>query len=291
MNESSKDPRTGASVDGFFSANYSEISKWAMEITSFDRSISEDLIHDAYLKLLRTRGDLSTVDPNAYVYVAMRNTYRSQIRGKKNAANTDAPILDDLLETAFFQDPRSAFSVSDSLVEICEVACSKRRARIASSLLILRYFLGYSSEDLSKVSNRSRNAVDSRLAVFRRELATQMRTTTPLFSFGSRVTWVETKIFEQLRERIFRTPLGRCIPLKQLKRAYRWKSGRPDREELGHLVSCRACLEMANRLLKIDSLEQRHPLDIVRNERLLGSIVLGAISFASQIGCGLYLMG
>jgi len=101
MNESSKDPRTGVSVDGFFSANYSEISKWAMEITSFDRSISEDLIHDAYLKLLRTRQDLSSVDPNAYVYVSMRNTYRSQIRGIKGVSYADAPILEELLETSF----------------------------------------------------------------------------------------------------------------------------------------------------------------------------------------------
>ena len=270
MNESSKDPRTGVSVDGFFSANYTEISRWAMEITSFDRSISEDLIHDAYLKLLRTRKDLSTVDPNAYVYVSMRNTYRSQLRGIKNISHPDAPILDDVLETAFFQDPRLALSVSDSLVEICEIACSKRRSRIAASLLILRYFLGYSAEDLSKVSNRSRNAVDTRLAVFRREIAIQLRSASVRFSLGSQVTWIETKIFDELRDRIFRTPLGRCIPMDQLRRSYRWKSGRPDREELSHLVSCKRCLDMANRLLKIDSLEQRHPLDILRNERLLG---------------------
>ncbi len=291
MSESSKDPRTDASVDGFFSTNYTEISRWAMEITSFDRSISEDLIHDAYLKLLRSRRDLSTVDPNAYVYVSMRNTYRSQIRATKNVIHADMPLLDDLLETKFFQDPRLALSVSDSLVEICEVACAKRRSMIAASLLILRYFLGYSIEDLSKVSNRSRNAVDTRLAVFRREIAGQLRTTAPRSSLGGQVTWIETKTFEQLRERIFRTPLGRCIPLNQLKRAYRWKSGRPDREELSHLVSCRTCLETANRLLKIDSLEQRHPLDILRSERLLGPVIFGALSFASQLGCGSFLMG
>lgn len=270
MNESSKDPRTLVSVDGFFSANYPEISRWAMEITSYDRSISEDLIHDAYLKLLRRRPDLTVDDPNAYVYVAMRNTYRSQIRGRKRISDVDIPIFEDLLERDFFQDPRWALSVSDSLVEICEFACSKRRTTISASLLIFRYFLGYSSQDLSKVSNRSGSVIDTRLAAFRRDVGLQVLgagTRAPLL--GRSVAWIESSLFEQLRERVFRTRLGRCIPPKEMRRAYRWKSGRPDREELSHLSSCRECLEAAHQLLRIESLEQRHPLDVVRTERSL----------------------
>ena len=76
-----------------------------------------------------------------------------------------------------------------------------------------------------------------------------------------------------------------------MRRAYRLKSGRPDRDELSHLASCKTCLEAANLLLKVEPLEHRHPLDILRGENLLGSIMFATLSIAYQLGNGLVQIG
>ncbi len=258
-----------------------------MEITSYDRFVSEDLIHDAYLKLLRCR-ELSVADPNAYVYVSMRNTYRSQIRREQHQLDIETPSSSEFLEQASFQDPNRTLLTSDRLVEICETACIRSRKTISASLLLLRYFLGYSIEDLSKVANRSRNVIETRLSTFRRDLA---QTTGVELPPGGRApgatVWTGDLTLEKLRRRIFRTPLGRCLSSTQMRRAYRWKSSRPDRDELAHLASCDKCLDAANELLKIETLEQRHPLDVLRSERLIVSILFGILGFAPQLNTAL----
>lgn len=256
-------PGTTVSIEKFFTSNYVQIRKWAMEIVSYDRAASEDLIHDSYLKLMRLADKREIADPNAYVYVAMRNTYRSQLR-----LQSLLPV--EQMPEAFsgYCDPSRVMSAFETLLEICEFACSRRTETVAASLFIFRYFLGYPPRDLSKIANRSRSAIDTRLTAFRREI----QSLSLQVAFRSRGSdedlkvWSDASSYDALQSKIFASKIGKCVSQTQMKRAFRLNSGGPDRDQLAHMTSCRKCLDAANWMLNIDLLAQRDPADALRGD-------------------------
>jgi hypothetical protein len=64
----------------------------------------------------------------------------------------------------------------------------------------------------------------------------------------------------ELREYIFSARRGDCVHTNDLRRIYSIRKAVP-RTILSHLVSCQNCLEEANRLLGLASLQERNAID------------------------------
>lgn len=246
------------SVEQFFSANYDDIRRWAMSVTGRHMMIADDVVHDAYLKLLKA-GDrsLEVRHPEGYIFVAIRNSFLTHIR--KNGPPCPESSPEHEIEDLEFA-PQAA-SASERLFSVCEFVCARRTQSIAASFLILRYFLGYPPEEVSMIVKRSRNNIDSRLSVFRKELLAIARDKTRAFPSFSRTAGFEVDLARDLRAVVFGSSVGECLAESRIRDLYVRNYGSPNRTELGHLVGCFDCLEKINAILEVPSLTARHPLD------------------------------
>ena len=269
-----------AFLETFVSANYAEMRRWALQITSFDESLSDDILHDVYLKLHGRQLDESTAsiaDPNGYLYVSLRNRYRSLMRNDQGRLEFHS-LQDDLSlavdHKSLRYDPEPAIRAGAELLSIGKYLCVRKRSSLAACMAILKFFHGYQTDEISKVTNRAPNAVEARISKARHELQAH-RVGDTFFNADeqkkARVTAPAhlqsyEDVFSEVRWMVFQSCTGRCVEASQLWRLYRKGSGRPDRDELAHVVSCAKCLDLINTTLRLPKLSERHPLDHIRSD-------------------------
>ncbi len=273
------------SYDQFFQENYGTLQRWALQITSFDRELSEDLLHDVYLRFSQKREQPADVESvHGYLYVALKNSYVTYLRKKTRMGSQQLSLLD--FESAdnatLIVDPRSTLRVHDDLRAICEYACERKYKSIAASILILRFFHGYFSAEVARVVNRSRNAVEARLMKARREASEHLNghlNAEPPKSQRKLPSkeWIKGRsdLLIELRERVFAAKDGWCPPPEVFLKLYRNKNEGLSREDLSHIVSCRECLDCANDLLRMPRLAERHPLDTLGPQTTVEAMQIG----------------
>ncbi len=293
MNVYSNTRNESASYDHFFQENYKTLQRWALQITAYDRELAEDLLHDVYVRFNQRQERPENVDSvHGYLYVAMKNAYVTYLRKKTRTASHQLSLLDhEFADNAtLIVDPRSAIKVHDELRSICEYACARKMTSISASILILRFFHGYFSAEVSRVVNRSRNAVEARLLKARHEAATQLINP----SKTEKVRSSQTNSFEalikpradllmELRERVFSSVTGACFSTEGLRRFYRKAENGVSREQLSHLVSCRECLDAVNGLLHMPMLSERHPLDTLGPQTVVETLLCSMSKAAGLI--------
>lgn len=286
-----------ASYDTFFQENYQTLQRWALQITSYDRELAEDLLHDVYLRFNQRQERPDDVESvHGYLYVAIKNAYVTYLRKKTRTASHQLSLLDhEFADNAtLVVDPRFAIKVHDELRAICQYACARKATSISASILILRFFHGYFSAEVSRVVNRSRNAVEARLLKARREAAAHISNPVQIDTSGSlRRTgggeWIKPRadLLLELREHVFSAVTGRCFSDETLRKFYRRAEAGVGREELSHLVSCGECLNTVNALLHMPKLNERHPLDtlgpqaVIENLQISLSRAAGFIIYAA----------
>lgn len=300
--ENSRDK--AVSYDSFFEENYQALQRWALQITTYDRELAEDLVHDIYLRFSRRDQITGEVDSvHGYLYAALKNAYVSHLRNKTRTGSRQFSLFDhEFADNVWLTvDPRSSIKVHDELRAICEFACNRKAASSSASILILRFFHGYFTAEVARITGRSRNAVEARLLKARREMALHL---------SGETKWEKSKnpggrgpapliarhdLLLEMRERIFEAVEGICLSVADLSNIYKKSKSGLNREELSHIVSCRKCLERVNGLLRMPRLSERHPLDTLGAQSTIetlqcsmsraawaGSIVL--LSLASFLG-------
>jgi RNA polymerase sigma factor (sigma-70 family) len=271
-----------AFYDRFFQENYPALKRWALQITSNDRELAEDLLHDVYLRVSQRTDQHDSIDSvNAYLYTAIRNGFISHLRRRTRMGWFQLSAAEDDFgkKPTMIVDPRLALKVQEELRAICNYACERKSSSISASILILRFIHGYYSAEVARVINRSRNAVEARLLKARREVsqhllgAHERDAASPNHSRSlSRQVVRAADLLDELRQVVFSAADGRCMTDEKLKRAYRPSSGGLDRSELSHLVSCPECLDHVNRLLRMPLLGERHPLDSIGSQTVIETL-------------------
>lgn len=250
--------------------NYSKLLRWASHITRNDFHAAEDLVQNLFVKSLQMEDSLVEIENiESYIYRALRNAHASDKRRRTLQAETS---LDEYLLTSRkvpSLDPRTSLLIRDDLVAICHFACARKDSSIAASVLLFKYFHGYFTAEIVRLLKRSRSSIEGRLADARRELdagllndkqPTKRRAGFPPGGSGMPIVSAET-LLEELRNYVFSRTTGRCLTYDQYRKLYSKQALVPTREEIGHLVSCRTCLNLVNALLKMPELKERHPLD------------------------------
>lgn len=267
-------PGRVVSYASFFQDHYHILQRWALQITRYDRDLSEDLLHDVFLRFSQRPDQPDNIESiSAYLYAAMKNAYVSYLRRKTRMGWYQLSLMEHEFEvkSPLKFDPRIAIKADDDLRAICHFACSRKATSISASILILRFFHGYYSAEVARVINRSRNAVEARLLNARLEASSFL-----LSSIGPDMNEYPTPgrlrkgragnsadLLTELRQTIFAAVEGRCLTDERLRRVYRQSQQGMDRTELSHLVSCAMCLDVVNTLFRMPLLCDRHPLDSI----------------------------
>ncbi len=261
------------SYERYFDENYDSLKRWALQITTRDHELAEDLIHDIYIRFtLRNESPGEVESVPGYLYAALRNAYISYLRSRTRTGSHHLSLFDeDLAENMKLTiDPRSMIKVHDELRAICDFACRRKPASISASILILRFFHGYYSAEVARITGRSKNAVEARLLKCRHELAENLygsadgnHPKNPYSLLRSNRKIANSDLLAELRERIFTAVDGRCLSTEDLHIIYKKSSTGLIRGELSHLVSCKKCLYRVNDLLRMPQLSERHPLDTI----------------------------
>ncbi len=261
------------SYEQVFEEDYIHLKVLALRITNNNQELSQDLLHDLYLRLSQREPAEKPENLMAYLFIALRNSYQSVIR-KRRLEENYLSIDDEFTSNILFDEKiLNGHKIEDDLRAICRYACLRKETSISGSVIILRYFHGYYMSEVSRIIRRSRNAVEARLATARREINQflanpksvpfSVRVRHPQILAGSQ-SKAAGDLFTELRRQIFSARLGTCLSDDEYRFVFRLSNKAPKQPVLSHVVSCPRCLEKVNRLLDLPSLKGRHPIDSIR---------------------------
>ena len=277
------------SINRYFQDNYDTLRRWANQITDKNSSISEDLVHEVYVKfLLNDRSiDESVEEVGAYMYSVLRNSYRSYLR-KNTRRMSEQVSLDELTvenHKALFRDPRLTYKIRDDLRAMSSYLSRRSTSSISASIFILRFVHGYFPGEIAKIANRSRNSIEARIFKARQEilefLAGNERIEPNLHaSVNTAKDAFGSDFFLELSDFVFRNGQGTCMPPTGLVRAYKKERTGIERSELAHIASCRLCLDLVSDIHNIPGPGGRHALDALRPQSTVDSLYVARAATA-----------
>lgn len=267
-----------------FVARYERLLGWALHLTDHDHAQAEDLLHDAFIQFTLTAPELEEIRHlDNYLFGVLRVLRVSQLRRASRRRFEQLSLIEydsaeiGLRMTVQPVEPGKLLDVRDELRAICRYACQRKETSKAGSVLILRFFHGYYPGEIAAVLRSTRKVVDMRLQSARREAR--------LYCSGpERLGFVKTNgdaairqdrkdsmmalrtaddLLQELRGEIFRARNGECYSPNELEQMYDGNVGDDtlDNRQLGHIVSCAACLDAVNEILGLPALADRHPND------------------------------
>lgn len=258
-----------------FLEKYDSIKRWALQITNYNFEIAEDLVHDVFLKLQNRAVAASTHNTDAYIYVSLKNHFQTKIRKEASEEFISLTDNDFLADSILTFDPRRQLKIHDQLYAICRYACCRKDSSIAGSVLIFKFFHGYYVSEIARLIRRKRNAVEARLVKVRLELVKHLENPDAenRFSNNFRRSASEDKKIQtrsdlvyELRREIFSTKKGKCYSIEECREIYFGTKKLVNRQFLSHIVSCEKCLKRINNMFGMVGLEERDPLDFLRQK-------------------------
>lgn|GEM_PF-1633421 len=274
-----------------FLDHYDLLLKSARGLCHGSREEADDLVQDLYVSFVQSKSIVQVDNADrlrGYLYRALKNLFiRKNRRNREAAASLDISDFDSIQIALSSVDGSQLLLVRSRLTEICEYACTRRTTHKAGSVLILRFFFGYYPSEIAQLLRTSRAAVDklthtarlevkayltrSRTLQFPYQQSRESTSRKPMSRKGSVPGSSEqegnlpddpAELKAELRERILSKAEGDCLSKEVI--AARYAEGAEQTlstNELAHLVSCRTCLDTANDILGIPSLDMHFSSD------------------------------
>lgn len=264
-----------SSREEVFAERYETLLEWALQLTHQQREAAEDLVQDAFVQFMLARTRLEEIENvNGYLRRLLRNMYLSRVTRLSQRLHDDALSIADydtvlLGWTAI--EPERRMQAAEQLHQICAYACFRKESSRAGSVLILRFFLDYFPTEIARVLGSSRHTVDQWQGIARREAKVFLSEPNRLRFVDAKTAAVrpwtlypasDVDLMRALREIIFSSRHGACLPREALQLAY--LPGRTEAlsaTDLAHVVSCRACLDAVNAILGLPLLAERYPAE------------------------------
>ncbi len=254
-----------------FTERYESLLAWALRLTNHQRDAAEDLVQDAFVQFMLGRTRLEEIENiDGYLRRMLRYMHVSRISRSAQHLHESALSVADYdscrLGWSAIEPPRRV-QASEELHQICAYACSRKESSRAGSVLILRFFHEYFPTEIAAVLNSSRHSVDELQRFARREAKLFMDEPGRLRFVNK--TGAERQQFKYLksegdlmfglRQIIFDSCKGECIPKHELEEAYAKGDGEAlTTARLAHIVSCPQCLDAVNSLLGLPLLAERY---------------------------------
>jgi RNA polymerase sigma factor (sigma-70 family) len=258
--------------EALFTQRYNQLLTWALRLTNQHRESAEDLVQDAFIQFALGRTSLEEIENiDGYLRRMLRYMHLSKIsRNAQKVLNHTRSIAE---YDSFYQrwreiGPPDRMQAQQELCQICAYACSRKETSRAGSVLILRFFHDYYPTEIARVLRSSRHCVDQWQRLARSELKLFLTKPTQLrfVSANGRAKVVKPKLsgvdvdpIGELRQIIFHSRQGECFSPEQLHDIYqRGHDEALTTSMLGHVVSCRSCLDHVNHILGLPLLAERY---------------------------------
>jgi DNA-directed RNA polymerase specialized sigma24 family protein len=268
-------PERRPSFEDIFFEHYTRLLEWALQLTRRDRSEAEDLVQELYIRFARLGAIPERIEnAESYLFTVLRNLHYTRARRARTGAVDSLSIVDyDSVQHGLRAVDRSELlSIRSDLYRICDYLYNRKESSRSASIFILRYFLGYFPNEVMRVVQSSRVAVDKAIQAVRREARLDLERPGAIRSIGDKREhklrmWNSTEsdqnLFLALRAKIFASCSGECFGLPVLGEKYAQPAQSFTTQELAHLVSCTTCLDQANHILGLPLLEDRSPDDSI----------------------------
>src|SRR5882724_114107 len=109
--------------EDLFVERYERLLAWALQLTSGDRALAEDLVHNAFIQFTLICQKLDSIhNLDSYLYGILRVLHLSQMRRAARSRLQQLSIVDyDSAETGLrIVGPREQIEVQDELRRICQ---------------------------------------------------------------------------------------------------------------------------------------------------------------------------
>lgn len=254
-----------------FIDRYASLLAWALRLTNQQRHAAEDLVQDAFVQFMLGRTRLEEIENiDGYLRNMLRYMHIARMsRSAQHLHETALSVADyDSLRLGWSAiEPARRMQAFEELHQICLYACSRKESSRAGSVLILRFFHDYLPTEIARVLNSSRDCVDQWQRLARREAKL-------FINQPGRLRFVDAKqnkerqstylrsdcdLMPELRQMIFDSCRGECLPLEELAGFYcESQADALTTVKLAHIVSCSRCLDTVNGLLELPALTQRY---------------------------------
>ena len=256
-------PQEGGNVrERIFLEHYRSLMDRALQFTRGQRERSEDLVHDTFVQFQVKQVEIAAIeDVRSYLSGMLRNLYLLQVRRAARHPMQQLSLLDhdsaDLGLRA--QSPLDHFQSADLLVRACRFVCHRKETSVPSSILILRFFHGYYTDEICRITGAQRRQINKWLARGRNETKNFLARPNPVPDQELAGVALPQKtprgFLAHLRRMIFDSCSTPCMILEAGTEAN-------DTQALAHLVSCPECLERRSRGLGLPSVAERMMDDI-----------------------------
>jgi len=246
-----------ATLDSMFAAKYPWLLRWAMHFVQNDRAAAEDLVQDTFLRILSLHDEVSNLDDiEPLLYTHLRFAFLTERRRGLSQTFLGLGAIDFDTFAASLRTPVSTkfdqIEAQNELRKILAFLLWRRRSAKFASIFLLRFFHGFSPEEIASICLISRHSVDLALGYAREELKTYLvnpsklhvlrRGSAPEYKpFNNAIPSCEFE--NDLLQSIFNSSCGTCPSSAAFERHYHTLNLRPlESDLLAHIVSCKVCL-------------------------------------------------
>jgi RNA polymerase sigma factor (sigma-70 family) len=186
---------TPVHIEALFQSHSGELFKYACHLTRGHPQNAEDLLIETFVCLAQyARAPVEDIQQNPYAYLSriMMNVYLADRRRQKTQrreAELPAGSLDlDDLVLAHPEDLEQQHEQQEMILQACRYALMRMKSSNRGRVLLLRYFLGYTPQEISRVLGMSAGAVDKALSQARSEVREFVEASGPTLGVSKKIS-------------------------------------------------------------------------------------------------------
>jgi RNA polymerase sigma factor (sigma-70 family) len=243
--------------EDLFLERYEDLLRAALAITGGRRE-AEDLVHDAFVRVLLARPDLASIEhPDAYLRTILRNLHTARLR--RHAYRAETPLSIAEFDSAQFAaralTPAQWTQARHDVAAACRYACTRRLTSKTGSVFLLRFVHEFVPSDIARVARLKRDTVDITLLRARAEVKSYLeQPARALQTLGDGLVPMSIPAPEpgeddggdylaRVREAVFALRHEHCVAPEHLRRLYTSTHATPiPADVLAEIVTCPRCL-------------------------------------------------
>ena len=259
------------SVERILGHYYPKLVEWSRILARGDETAAGETVQDLCLSLTVTQPDLRRVrDIESYLFMCLRNMYISNLARVSRERLRVIQVEDyDALEMVASGRGLETVEIQNELIQICAYVVSRKYLVKSASQFILHFFLGYKRSDVAVLARAPIAAIYNGLKECRAELRASLSAGEGIrvISRGVapqpellRTAIPSDVLLRRLRSAVLDSDPQSCSAEQELVDAYKHSSVLAvECRQLAHLAGCQRCLEILERILKLD--DRDGPLD------------------------------
>jgi DNA-directed RNA polymerase specialized sigma24 family protein len=247
--------------EGVFAHKYAWLMRWAMHFSRNDRSVAEDLVQDAFVRMLLSWDKLHSLgDLEPLLYSYLRYAHLTGLRrGSSYVFQSLSTVDSDTLAISLrVSNSFDQIEVQNELRSILAYLLWRKDSAKFASIFLLRFFHGFYPEEIATICVATRHSIDLSLRHARAEVKSYLLDPRSMEVPGRRrmpdldhpnIAVPAHEFVHELRRQMLSAARDACPNPAELERIYQPSHQRSlDCGVLAHIVVCEPCIEKVTSL-------------------------------------------